>query len=158
MSEKEKISRRDFMGIATGAIGGLIALAMGIPAIAFIVGPALKKDEQNWIRLGAVSKVELGVPTLFKANIKRQTGWIVSEEDYFVYILTENGRDYIAMTNVCSHLGCRVRWISNEDRFICPCHEAAFTKDGSVAFGPPPSPLDRFEVKVEDDQLFVLGG
>lgn len=158
MSEEEIMSRRKFMGIATCAIGGLIGLALGIPAIAFIVGPALKKDEQDWIRLGAVSKVELGTPTLFKANIKRQTGWIVSEEDYFVYVLTENGRDFIAMTNVCSHLGCRVRWITDDDHFICPCHDAAFNKDGSVAFGPPPSALDRFEVKIEDDQLFVLGG
>ena len=158
MSEKEKMSRRDFMGIATGAIGGLIGLAMGIPAIAFIIGPALKKDVQDWLRLGAVSKVEIGYPTLFKTTITRQTGWIESEDEYFVYILTENGRDFIAMTNVCSHLGCRVRWVSDDGLLVCPCHNAAFNKDGSVAFGPPPHELDRFEVKVGDDQIYILGG
>ena len=100
MSGKEKMSRRDFMGIATGAIGGLIGLAMGIPAIAFIIGPSLKKDVQDWLRLGAVSKVEIGYPTLFKTTITRQTGWIESEDEYFVYILTEPPEAYSRICTV----------------------------------------------------------
>ena len=40
-----KASRRDFLGIATFAIGGLISAVVGIPAVAYIVGPALKKEE-----------------------------------------------------------------------------------------------------------------
>jgi len=68
-NDKLSISRRDFMGIATWTIAGLISLGMGIPAIAYIIGPALKRVErQEWIRLGAASKVELGVPTLFKTG------------------------------------------------------------------------------------------
>jgi Rieske Fe-S protein len=147
------------MGIATGAIGGIITAALAIPAIAYILGPALKRDEaEDWIQLGATSKVELGTPTLFKARIERQTGWIVNETELTFYILTENGRDYIAMSNTCTHLGCRVRWIEDQQQFFCPCHNAAFDKDGEVLSGPPPRPLDRYEVKVEGDQLLVLGG
>ncbi|MGD2050382.1 MAG: ubiquinol-cytochrome c reductase iron-sulfur subunit [Chloroflexota bacterium] len=153
------LSRRKFMGIATGAIGGIITAALAIPAIAYILGPALKRDEaEDWIQLGATSKVELGTPTLFKARIERQTGWIVNETELTFYILTENGRDYIAMSNTCTHLGCRVRWIEDQQQFFCPCHNAAFDKDGEVLSGPPPRPLDRYEVKVEGDQLLVLGG
>jgi len=159
MSENNQISRRNFMGFATWAIGGLIGLGMGIPAIAYIAGPALKaKSTQEWIRLGAASKVELDTPTLFKTTIERQTGWIVNEEDVSVYVLTENGRDFIAMSNICTHLGCRVRWISKDEKFFCPCHNAVFDKSGLVVTGPPPEPLERYEVKVEDDQLYVLGG
>lgn len=153
------LSRRRFMSVATGAIGGLIAAAMAIPAIAYIVGPALKSDtDEDWIRLGSASKVELGTPTLFKAKIERQTGWIVSETQLSIYVLTDNGREFVAMSNTCTHLGCRVRWIADQQQFFCPCHNAAFAKDGSVLSGPPPRPLDQYEVKVEDDQLFVLGG
>ena len=159
MSEDKQISRRNFMSIATWAIGGLIGLGMGIPAIAYIVGPALKaKASQEWIRLGAASKVELDTPTLFKTTIERQTGWIINQEEISVYIYTENGRDFVAMSNICSHLGCRVRWIKEEEGFFCPCHNAIFDKEGLVVTGPPPAPLDRFEVKVEDNQLYVLGG
>lgn len=159
LDQEIEIKRKDFLSTATFTIGGLIGLGLGIPALIYVIGPALQvQEEQNWIRLGSVSKVELGTPTLFKATIERKTGWIVNQEEISFYVLTENGQEFIAMSNICTHLGCRVRWIEDQDGFFCPCHNAIFAKDGSVVSGPPPSPLERFEVKVEDDQLFVLGG
>lgn len=159
MSDKKEVSRRDFLGIATFSIGGLISLVMGIPAIAYIVGPALKtKEAQNWIPLGATSKVEIGTPTLFKAKVQRQAGWIVNEEELTFYVITDDGREFSAISNVCTHLGCRVRWVSDREEFFCPCHNAVFDKNGNVVEGPPPRPLDRYEVKEEEGQIFVLGG
>ncbi|HKZ83783.1 MAG TPA: ubiquinol-cytochrome c reductase iron-sulfur subunit [Anaerolineae bacterium] len=156
---ERKIGRRKFLSLTTWAIGGVISAGLAIPAIAYIVGPALKRDEaQDWIRLGSASKVELGTPTLFKTKIQRRTGWIVNEQELTVYILTENGRDFIAMSNICTHLSCRVRWIAQQEQFFCPCHNGIFAKDGRVLGGPPPRPLDRYEVKVEGGQLFILGG
>ncbi len=146
------------MSTAIWAIGGLITAGLAIPAIAYIVGPALQRQkESEWITLGSTSKVELGTPTLFKAKVQQQTGWIVNESELSFYVLTEDGRDYVAMSNICTHLGCRVRWIAEEDRFFCPCHNAVFDKDGNVVDGPPPRPLDRYEVRVENDQIFVKG-
>jgi menaquinol-cytochrome c reductase iron-sulfur subunit len=159
MEEEKNVGRRNFLSIAISAIGALISAALGIPAVAYIVGPALKRDEeQNWISLGSISKVELNKPTLFKSRIQRQTGWIVNEEELSVYLLTNNGRDFVAISNICTHLGCRVRWIEDQNRFFCPCHNAVFDKDGKVVSGPPPRPLDQYEVKVEDEQIFILGG
>lgn len=158
MSDEKKITRRKFMSLVTGAITALIGLGLGIPAIAYIIGPALKKEEsQDWIRLGSTSKVELGLPTLFKTKIQRQTGWIVNEKEISVYVLTENGREFVAMSNICTHLGCRIRWIADREQFFCPCHNGVFDKDGGIVSGPVPRPLDRFDTKVEDGQLFILG-
>lgn len=156
--QEGKLGRRDFMKAAIAGIGGLIGAAIGLPAIAYVVGPALAKAADTWIRLGTVSKVELGNPTLFKTTIETQTGWINAEEEFSAYVLTENGQDFIAMSNICTHLGCRVRWIPDEQGFYCPCHNGVFAKDGSVLTGPPPRPLDRFESKVEDGVLFVKRG
>jgi menaquinol-cytochrome c reductase iron-sulfur subunit len=158
MSDEKKINRRQFMSWVTGAISALIGLGLGIPAIAYIVGPSLKKEEaQAWINLGSTSKVELGVPALFKAKIQRQAGWIVNEEEISVFVLTENGREFVAMSNICTHLGCRVRWIDDREEFFCPCHNGVFDKDGRIVAGPVPRPLDQFETKVENGQLFVRG-
>lgn len=158
MSDEKKITRRKFMSLVTGAITALIGLGLGIPAIAYIIAPALKKEEsQDWIRLGSTSKVELGLPTLFKTKIQRQTGWIVNEKEISVYVLTENGREFVAMSNICTHLGCRIRWIADREQFFCPCHNGVFDKDGGIVSGPVPRPLDRFDTKVEDGQLFILG-
>jgi Rieske Fe-S protein len=146
------------MSTAIWAIGGLITAGLAIPAIAYIVGPALRRQqESDWITLGSTSKVELGTPTLFKAKVEQQTGWIVNETELSFYVLSEDGRDYVAMSNICTHLGCRVRWIAEEDRFFCPCHNGVFDKDGNVVAGPPPRPLDRYDVMVENDQIFVKG-
>jgi menaquinol-cytochrome c reductase iron-sulfur subunit len=158
-TKEQTINRRQFLSVITGAIGALISLALGIPAIAYVIGPALqRRDTENWIQLGSPAKVELNTPTLFKARIERQTGWITNQEEISVYILTDNGRDFLAMSNICTHLGCRVRWISDQDQFFCPCHNAVFNQEGRVVTGPPPRPLDRFEVKVENDQLWIRGG
>lgn len=157
-SKDNQIVRRDFMKGAIAAIGGVIAAAIGLPAIPYIMGPALTKEEEDWIQLGTTTKVELSNPTLFKTTIETQTGWINTEEEFSVYVLTENGQDFIALSNICTHLGCRVRWIPDEEGFFCPCHNAVFAKDGSVVAGPPPRPLDRFATKVEEGILFVKRG
>lgn len=158
MSTEKRFSRRKFMGIGTAAIGALISAGMSIPAVAYIVGPALQKTEgEEWIYLGSTSKIELGVPTLFKTTIERKAGWIIDEREVSVYVLTDDGREYVALSNICTHLGCRVRWIDDQNQFFCPCHNASFADDGQVVSGPPPRPLDRYEIKVEGDQLYILG-
>ncbi|RJP50198.1 MAG: ubiquinol-cytochrome c reductase iron-sulfur subunit [Anaerolineaceae bacterium] len=157
-SEDKQFGRRNFMKAAIAGIGGLIGAAFGLPAIPYIMGPALQKESDNWIQLGSVSKVELNIPTLFKKTIETQTGWINTEEEISVYVLTSNGQDYFVMSNVCTHLGCRVRWIPENDGFFCPCHNGVFSKDGNVVDGPPPRPLDRFESKVEDGVIFIKRG
>lgn len=159
MGEPNELSRRNFMQTAIWGIGGLIGIVFGASAVAYIVGPSLKKQQtETWVRLGPTSKVELGIPTLFTFTIQTQTGWIANTEEISVYVLTTDGRTYVAMSNICTHLGCRVRWISEQDEFFCPCHNGVFDIEGNVVAGPPPHPLDRYDVKVENDQLYVLVG
>ncbi len=159
MSFDGRIDRRTFLSRLTFGIGGLIAAAFGVPAVAYIASPAMQSTQAGqWIPLGSVAKVEIGTPTLFKAKITRQTGWITNEAEISAYVLTDNGHDYIAMSNVCTHLGCRVRWLADRGQFFCPCHEGQFDAHGNVLGGPPPRPLDRYPVKVENGQLFILGG
>jgi menaquinol-cytochrome c reductase iron-sulfur subunit len=159
MPEKSKLNRRDFLKGTIAVIGTTIGASLGLPAIPYIIGPALKKSsELEWIKLGPVSKVQVGEPTLFKFKIKTQTGWIVDEHEASAYVLTSDGRTFIALSNICTHLGCRIRWIAEKDQFFCPCHNGQFDKEGKVLGGPPPRPLDRFEIKVENDELYVKGG
>jgi menaquinol-cytochrome c reductase iron-sulfur subunit len=155
MKKHEDISRRDAMKVAISLIGGLVGTALGIPAIAYIIGPALKTDQSNWMRVSSLSNIEIGTPTLFKLKMKRQNGWIVEEAEVGVYVLTEDGREFLAMSNICTHLGCRARWIPEQGQFFCPCHNGVYDKHGKVVSGPPPRPLDEFETKIEDGNLYI---
>lgn len=155
MKKHEDISRRDAMKMAISVIGGLIGTALGIPAIAYIIGPAMKTDQANWIRVSSLSTIELGTPTLFKLKVIHQNGWIEDEEEVGVYVLTEDRRNYHALSNICTHLGCRVRWIAKQEQFFSPCHNGVFDKYGYVVSGPPPRPLDEYVTKIEDGNLFI---
>lgn len=159
MSEENQLSRRSFLSTAVFAIGGFISLVLAFPAVAYIIGPSLQRTKnENWVRIGSTSKVEIGTPSLFKTVVENQTGWITSEEEISTYVITENGRDYSALSNICTHLGCRVRWIPDSEQFFCPCHNGIFDITGAVVSGPPPRPLDQYETKVENDQLYILVG
>lgn len=156
MDKKDKISRRDSLKVAILAIGAFIGTALGLPAIAYILGPAMKSDDsEDWIRLGSLSKVEIGTPALFKPKVKRQSGWIVDEQDLGVFVFTEDGQNYLAMSNICTHLGCKVRWIEEREQFLSPCHNGVFDKLGYVVSGPPPRPLDVYQTKVEDGNIYI---
>jgi menaquinol-cytochrome c reductase iron-sulfur subunit len=37
--------------------------------------------------------------------------------------------------------------------FMCPCHGGVYYKDGNVAAGPPPRPLVRYAVRVENGDV-----
>lgn len=156
----EDPSRRDFLIRSIGVIGGGITLAIAGPSILFVTGSALEaSDEETWIRLGSSSSVEpRGAPTLMKATVTRRSGYLVEEREISVWVITDDGSDFTILSNICTHLGCRVRWVDDQGQFLCPCHNAIFDRDGQVVAGPPPRPLDRFEYMIEEGQIFFKEG
>jgi Rieske Fe-S protein len=157
-AEPDGITRRKLLARSVGVMSAAITAGIGVPAVFYVAGPSGEQQEtQEWIRLGSASSVEPGEPTLMKATIERRSGYLTNVEELSVFVTTDNGVDFVALSNVCTHLGCRVRWVQDQDGFFCPCHNAVFNPDGSVGTGPPPRPLDQFETKVEDGQIYIRG-
>lgn len=155
-TKSENVTRRKFLVSGVGVMSGAIAVTVGVPAILYVAGPIQEEGAaQEWIRLGSAGSVELGTQTLMKATIERRAGYLTTTEELSVFVSTENGTEFVALSNICTHLGCRVRWVDEQDGFFCPCHNAIFGPDGSVLQGPPPRPLNRFDTKVEDGQIFI---
>ena len=72
-------------------------------------------------------------------------------------ILVNTGAGLKAISTTCTHLGCTVYWQPENDRFYCPCHDAVFDLRGAVVTGPPPRPLDTFDVDVdENNSVYVM--
>ena len=60
---------------------------------------------------------------------------------------------YKAFTAVCTHQGCTVSNVSNNE-IQCPCHGSVFSaKDGSVIQGPASSPLASKTITVANGQI-----
>ncbi len=66
--------------------------------------------------------------------------------------------DFIALSSTCPHLGCRVHWEQQNNRFFCPCHSGVFDPSGRATSGPPADAgqrLPRYELKIANGLLFI---
>jgi menaquinol-cytochrome c reductase iron-sulfur subunit len=151
-----KMDRRQFVGGLAAVVGGVVTAAIGLPLVGYIVSPALKKSEDlEWIQVGSVSELEPGVPTLLTYSQIKQVGWKRKKINYGVYAIRSGDEQVTVLSDICTHLNCKVHWDAERNLFVCPCHDGLFSEDGAVVSGPPPRPLDRLESKVEDDQLMI---
>ena len=69
------------------------------------------------------------------------------KESNAVWMVNTQGR-LIALSTVCTHLGCTPNWLTGEQKFKCPCHGSGYYIDGVNFEGPSPRPLERFRVYV----------
>ena len=60
-----------------------------------------------------------------------------------------------AFTAVCTHLNCTVRYESDTGTLYCPCHNGRFDLSGNVISGPPPKPLEAYDVTVSGGEIYV---
>jgi cytochrome b6-f complex iron-sulfur subunit len=66
------------------------------------------------------------------------------------YLVRLEGGGFLALSRECTHLGCTVPWISEENQFVCPCHSSSYDIRGDVLSPPAPRALDLFAVRIEN--------
>ena len=67
------------------------------------------------------------------------------------WVKDSDGTYWLALYQVCVHLGCKVPFRDDCHAFKCPCHGSHYNIDGEYLDGPAPRSLDRFTM------LFVSG-
>jgi len=60
-----------------------------------------------------------------------------------------------AFSAVCTHLDCTVQYRGDISRIWCACHNGHFDLTGRNVQGPPPRPLDAYDVNVRSDEIVV---
>ena len=157
MASSNRISRRDFVKVVTATLSGIMGAAMGIPIIGYLIDPALNvQTSEAWIPLGPLENYPVGSPKPFSFTRSNINGWEKTVNSYGGFVIRKSENDILALSNRCTHLSCSVNWVEEKQEFICPCHDAQFDIEGNVNAGPPPTPLDHFETKVEEGNLFVF--
>ncbi len=81
------------------------------------------------------------------ADIGRGEGKVVRVEGrrVAVYRDTENGLH--AVSGVCTHMGCLVKFNDLEKTWDCPCHGSRFDVSGDILDGPATKKLEKLEVR-----------
>lgn len=71
-----------------------------------------------------------------------------------VLVNTAEGK-LVALAGVCTHLTCTVRFDAETETLFCPCHNGRFDLGGNVLSGPPPRPLETYDVEVSGNDIIV---
>lgn len=69
-------------------------------------------------------------------------------------LMTAEG-EYRALSAVCTHLGCTVKYRNDLHQIWCACHNGMYDLNGRNISGPPPRPLEAFQVHVRGDEIVV---
>ena len=64
--------------------------------------------------------------------------------------------DIIALSQKCTHLGCKVPYCTSSGQFECPCHGSKFNRVGEYRAGPAPRGMDRYPVSTGEDGLLYI--
>ena len=143
-SKQNIINRKSF--ITTLSIGWVaFAAATGgffTVLIRFLFPNVLFEPPQSF-KIGYPDDFESGkVDLRFK---KQYNVWIVRDDEKI-----------IALSTVCTHLGCTPNWQETERKFKCPCHGSGFRASGINFEGPAPRPLERYKISLGNDGQIIV--
>jgi cytochrome b6-f complex iron-sulfur subunit len=122
------------------AFGGATALAFG----SFLLPPGAFGGDAGGegVRL-SLSDVPVGTSKMFRYQGKPCIAIRINEKTVH------------ALSAVCTHLGCLVKWDRTKQQLVCPCHVAAFDVNGNVVGGPAPRPLQSLSVKIAQNEIII---
>ena len=141
----DDVGRRRFLSQAVMGFGMLFGLGMlGLRFVQFLLPrPRVRQDEA--VLIGNESRMPIGEAVSLDLGGHK-----------IVVLRTLDG--VTAFSRRCTDLGCLVSWSREREQFLCPCHQGVFDRAGRNVAGPPPRPLDRYEVIKRGVQLYVSLG
>ncbi len=154
-ASKDKVGRRSFLGYIIAAIGAFVTTVLGSSTAIFAASPLLTGRRDVQVPLGAATGFQVGVPKLVQFSLPRKDGWIVEDAAKSVWVVRTGEDKFITYSPRCTHLGCIVSWVPEQQAFKSPCHGGVFSMEGQVIAGPPPRPLDRLDNRIEGGKLVV---
>lgn len=155
----ERVTRRTFLMNVGIALNGLVALAIATPVVAYLLGPVLRRKEYlEWVPVGNVNDFPAGETKLISFQNPFSEPWDGATAKVPAYVRHSAEGEFTVFAINCAHLGCPVRWFSESQLFMCPCHGGVYYADGSRASGPPERGLFTYDLKIESGKLLINAG
>jgi cytochrome b6-f complex iron-sulfur subunit len=133
--------RRKFLMDMLGGLGTVFAGASAWPLFRFLAPPD-----------GDAAASQVGIA---RDLVKPGGAHLFEFHGRPAVVLQPTAGQFIALSAVCTHLGCVVKWLDDKGEFLCPCHGGRFSADGNVLGGPPPKPLENLPLTLDGDQILV---
>jgi cytochrome b6-f complex iron-sulfur subunit len=143
MSESgSRTTRRGLIDWLIGICSTLTGIALIGPAVAYL-WPVTKEGPVR-------AREDVGAPDDWAVWQGRRVS-VASKP----VLVIRTDRAFVAMSAVCTHLGCLVEMDTAKRMVTCPCHAAGFDLEGRVLHGPPPRPLALYSVSEVQGRIYV---
>ena len=140
------LNRRRLLQFILGSGIGASVISFLYPIVGFILPPRT--------RASATESQEAGDANALKPN----SGVIFRFGNQPALLIRTEEGDVRAFSAMCPHLGCTVTYEPDSKVIWCPCHNGMFDLHGRNIAGPPPRPLDEYQVNVRDGKIIVSNG
>jgi cytochrome b6-f complex iron-sulfur subunit len=142
--EVRNVTRRDVLKVTWAGLGALATAEIGGLALAYTQPRLVEGEFGSLINVGAVDDFPPGSVTH------------VPNGRFYLSRLQDGG--FLAIYQRCTHLGCSVPWVQEQEAFVCPCHNSQFTAEGEVLNPPASSPLNLFPITIDNGSVLVNTG
>jgi len=132
--------RRDFLKLLTNVFFGLSGL-LGLGGLFRFF--SFQPDP------GPPTEFDLGLSGLYSEDFP-----VIRPDIPAIIKRTTEG--VIAISLVCTHLGCTVEESENGDGFTCPCHGSRYNKNGVLLKGPATKNLPHYRIEEQADGTLKL--
>ena len=133
--------RRFFLTVMLGGVGAVLAGVAGWPLFRFLSPRA--------------EGTGAGKTTIPRDQVPVGGAHFFQYQGHPAVVIQPAAGKFIALTAVCTHLGCIVKWQKVKEDFLCPCHGGRYSPEGKVLGGPPPKPLETYAVTIQGDKILV---
>lgn len=123
--QKNLGTRRDWLISRIMGMGLLLSYGLlGVIGLFFLL-PTRLKPKTRLLYAGKVDQYKVGVVQSFY------------DLQGTPVLIRRDQSGFQAFSSVCPHLGCRILWEEENQRFFCPCHKGVFNPRGKALSGPP---------------------
>jgi cytochrome b6-f complex iron-sulfur subunit len=138
------VTRKRFVDWLLGTSAGGFFAAVFYPVIRYIIPPELPES--------AVNSVTLSFPP---SDMPANSGRIFKFGNKPGILVETPSGELRAFSAICTHLDCTVQFREDLGHIWCACHNGHYDLNGINIAGPPPRPLDRYDVNVRGNQIVV---
>lgn len=137
----ENSGRRTFLGLCLGGLASVVAAAALWPVYRYLAPRSAAT---------AAAKVEIPEKDVPEGGAK-----FFELGGASAVLVRKPGGALIALSAVCTHLGCIVQWEKEQQDFLCPCHGGHYSAEGAAISGPPPKALAKLPFTVANGVITV---
>lgn len=135
--------RRSFLNWLLGAWAAGVAGSILYPLLRYLLPPEMPE--------AATQSADGGKASTLLPNAAR----IVPFGSAPAIIVRTAAGEYRALAATCTHLGCIVQYRADLHHIWCACHNGHYDLNGRNLAGPPPRPLEAYDVNIRDDELVI---